>query len=118
MKQILIVMTLFVIAGCTTPNGMPDSGNNLPWQTYGQQMGEKGLIEHSQQQLAKQSDYVNDETYQAYQQGYQVGLKTYCSQNAAWLGSTGQPYRGVCDNIDPFFAQDYLSGAQSRSSGL
>lgn len=117
MRQILIVMTLLVVAACSA-TGVPESGNNLPWQTYGKQMGEKGLIERSQQQLAQQSSFITDETYQAYKQGYEEGRKQYCSQNAAWLGSTGQPYRGVCDNIDPFFAQDYLSGAQSRSAGM
>lgn len=119
MKQIIMFMTLFILAGCASMNdNAPKTADSQAWQSYGEQSAIAGLTEHSQQQLVKQSSYITDDAYQAYQQGYASGLKQYCSQNASWLGSTGQAYRGICDNVDPFFRQDYMSGVQSHAGGM
>lgn len=117
-KQTLAMLALLVVAGCASHNDMPNSADNQAWQSYGEQTAAKGLVEHSQHQLAKSSSTLTDEAYMAYQQGYASGQKQYCSQNASWLGSTGQAYRGICDNIDPFFRQDYTAGVQSHAGGM
>lgn len=117
-KQTLAMLALLVVAGCASHSNMPNSADSQAWQSYGEQAAAKGLVEHSQPQLAKNSSNLTDEAYMAYQKGYAAGQKQYCSQNAAWLGSTGQAYRGICDNIDPFFRQDYTAGMQSNSGGM
>ncbi|OEF22994.1 DUF2799 domain-containing protein [Vibrio rumoiensis] len=120
MKRIFFLLTIFIIAGCASQNDFPDSANTQAWQVYGQERAEKGFVEHTKQDLIKQSGLgtLNDEAIKAYRQGYLIGQKQYCSQNASWLGSTGQAYRGICDNIDPFFRQDYMSGVQSHADSL
>ncbi|WP_086982097.1 DUF2799 domain-containing protein [Vibrio aphrogenes] len=117
MRINIVLLTLLLSVGCVSQQGLPDTANTQDWQAYGEQMAAKGFVEHSQEQLAKQSTLLTDSAYQAYQQGYEKGLKQFCSQNASWLGATGQPYRGTCDNLDPFFREDYMSGLESQSAG-
>ena len=119
MKQALAIFALLVVAGCASHHSdTPNTADSQAWQSYGEQTAAKGLVEHSQHQLAKSSANLTDEAYMAYQKGYAIGQKQYCSQNASWLGSTGQAYRGICDNIDPFFRQDYMAGVQSHAGGM
>ena len=51
----------------------------------------------------------------AYQSGYQEGKKEYCEQSAYMLGVRDMPYFGICDDIDPFFKQNYESGRTSTA---
>lgn len=120
MKCILLSIMLFMMVGCVSHNDLPDTANVQAWQDYGQERASKGFIEHSKQELITQSgdNAISDEVLNAYHQGYLMGQKQYCSQNASWLGSTGQAYRGICDNSDPFFRQDYMSAVQSNAGSM
>lgn len=120
MKRLFLFITIIILAGCASQNKMPDSSNTQAWQAYGQERASKGFVEHSKEDLASESGLtmLSNEASDAYHQGYLIGQKKYCSQNASWLGSTGQPYRGICDNMNPFFRQDYMSGMQSNHGGM
>ncbi|WP_038175266.1 MULTISPECIES: DUF2799 domain-containing protein [Vibrio] len=115
MKTKLLLMTL-LLAGCST-QPPPMSNAAQDWIDYGQLRAENGWLKQSQSKLTKlDSDgYLTPELYMAYENGYEQGRATYCAQNAYMLGVTGKPYQGICDKLDPFFQQDYMSGRSSTA---
>ena len=115
MKTLFVVITL-MLAGCSVaPTPMTTAASD--WADYGQQRAEQGFIKQSESKLAKldSQDYLNSELYLAYDNGYEQGRQTYCSQSAYMLGVMGKPYRGICERLDPFFYQDYVSGKNSTA---
>ncbi|MCE0557322.1 DUF2799 domain-containing protein [Motilimonas sp. E26] len=121
MKSLLIVLVLALQVGCASYDTMeqqPEMNNPQAWHAYGEEHANKGFIQHSKQGLAKKwgvsINTLNDQAFNAYNKGYMIGKKQYCSQNATWLGATGQIYRGICDDIDPFYRQDYMNGLRSH----
>ncbi|WP_434997220.1 DUF2799 domain-containing protein [Vibrio scophthalmi] len=100
-----------VLMGCAAqPITIPNTTE--AWQDYGRQQAIKGHLSQSEQKLAEldQSGAFTDELYNAYQVGYAAGKEKYCSQSAYMLGRIGQPYLGICDDVDPFFRDDYRNG--------
>lgn len=109
MKYMWIALTV-VLAGCSS---MP-TANNSPaeWRDY----GEKTAI-HGKRLLTEDAISINDdEQYAAYVEGYESGQKTYCSKNAFELGRSGQLYRGICDEMDPTFRENYNTGVRVEQS--
>ncbi|WP_162063504.1 DUF2799 domain-containing protein [Vibrio taketomensis] len=105
----LLAVTLLLV-GCASVT--PSLSNDpLAWQEFGQQQALDGQLMLSESKIVKHSlsGDVNSEQYKAYLDGYQMGQKTYCEQDARMLGTTGKPYRGICDDINPFFRSDYES---------
>ncbi|KGY11143.1 hypothetical protein NM22_17260 [Vibrio tubiashii] len=115
MKLKLVLATL-LLAGCTS-QPPPLSSVDSDWFDYGKQRAEQGLLKQSEIKLAKldQSGIFNQDLYLAYSNGYEQGRADYCSQSAYMLGVMGKPYAGICERIDPFFQQDYISGRQSTA---
>ncbi|MFM2591064.1 DUF2799 domain-containing protein [Vibrio sp. TBV020] len=112
----LLAVTIFLLVGCTSqPTPMTSLASD--WSDYGQQRAEQGFIKQSESKLAKldSQGYLNSELYMAYDNGYEQGRETYCSQSAYMLGVMGKPYRGICERLDPFFYQDYVSGKNSTA---
>ncbi|MEH0743074.1 DUF2799 domain-containing protein [Vibrio cholerae] len=110
------VFVALLITGCTTVT-TPTSNVDQDWYQFGVDRGENGLLNLSQSKLAKadEAGYLNDDRYAAYLAGYEQGRGQYCQQNAYMLGVMGKPYYGVCDRLDPFFQQDYVSGRTSTA---
>lgn len=117
-KPVMLTIAL-LLAGCSAVP-VPMSGETSDWQQYGMQRGESGLIQQSQAKLAKldQSGQFNPQLYQAYVTGYQLGNRQYCQQDAFMLGIKGMPYMGVCDDIDPMFNYNYMSGRNSTAGRI
>ncbi|MEZ8825517.1 DUF2799 domain-containing protein [Vibrio amylolyticus] len=113
MKYLFLLIALFAV-GCaqvSTPTSM--AAND--WAEYGKQRGLEGHWQDSQDRLTKQdlNGVLSDELYMAYEQGYGDGKTEYCSQDARMLGVAGKPYRGICDDVDVWFRQDYNAGLES-----
>ncbi|EGU36138.1 hypothetical protein VII00023_13227 [Vibrio ichthyoenteri ATCC 700023] len=106
-----VMLMCSVLMGCAAqPISIPNTTE--AWQDYGRQQAIKGHQLQSEQKLAEldQSGVFTDELFEAYQAGYAVGKEKYCSQSAYMLGRIGQPYLGICDDVDPFFRSDYNNG--------
>lgn len=118
--KIKVVLATMLLAGCTS-QPPPLSSVDSDWSDYGKQRAEQGFLKQSEAKLAMldQGGVFNQGLYVAYSNGYEQGRAEYCSQNAYMLGVTGKPYLGICERIDPFFQQDYMSGRNSTAgSGL
>ncbi|MBA5764546.1 DUF2799 domain-containing protein [Vibrio sp. 404] len=98
-----------VLVGCSSQITATLSDDVASWQRYGEQRASDGHIVQSEQKLVMHSlsGVVTAEQYLAYLDGYQVGKEKYCAQSASMLGRIGKPYRGICDDINPFFRSDY-----------
>ncbi|APX07421.1 MULTISPECIES: DUF2799 domain-containing protein [Vibrio] len=110
-------MLLFLNACAQTT--LPSSVNATDWQAFGKQTALKGSLELSEDRIAKLDDTnrATPELIMAYQTGYQEGKEEYCQQSAYILGVQGAPYYGICDDLDPFFHNDYESGRLSTAGG-
>ncbi|WP_070963345.1 DUF2799 domain-containing protein [Vibrio sonorensis] len=114
MRFIPILLIAFTF-GCTTMP-FPDSADASQWEDLGKQRALNGYSAQSQDRLSKAAgQMVSNELYTSYRLGYEAGRDEYCSQNAYMLGVKRVPYSGVCDLIDPFFKQDYISGKGSTA---
>lgn len=115
----ILTLGLMLLVGCAS-QPTPLSSAQGDWFDYGQARAEKGYLQQSEKQLAKldQGNYLNQELYTAYTMGYENGRESYCGQNAYMLGVTGKPYLGICDQLDPFFNQDYISGRNSTAGSM
>ena len=105
-----LALTLLLV-GCTATNTPTLSNDPQVWLDFGEEQALDGQIALSETKLAKHamSGEISSEQYQAYLEGYEVGQKVYCDQDARMLGAEGKPYRGICDDINPFFRSDYES---------
>jgi len=114
--KIQFVLATLLLAGCAT-QPPPLSNTEGDWSDYGKQRAEQGFLKQSEAKLAKmdQGGVFSQELYLAYVNGYEQGRLEYCSQSAYMLGVRGKPYMGICDRIDPFFQQDYMSGRHSTA---
>ncbi|WP_159656895.1 DUF2799 domain-containing protein [Vibrio atypicus] len=117
-RVISIGLTLFVAGCAAVPT--PQSDSAAAWSQYGETRGEQGYLKQSESRLAKLDDLgiLTPELYAAYLDGYQAGRGVYCEQDAYILGVKGMPYYGVCDDLNPFFNQDYISGRNSTAGRL
>ncbi|WP_194439579.1 DUF2799 domain-containing protein [Vibrio fluminensis] len=102
---------LFVLVGCSSQAVPTLSADPAAWQSYGEERATGGYIVQSEKKLAEYSisGDVSSEQYQAYLDGYKVGKASYCEQDARMLARTGKPYRGICDDVNPFFRNDYMN---------
>ncbi|MGL0815768.1 DUF2799 domain-containing protein [Vibrio vulnificus] len=119
MKALVLTMPLLLLTGCVqTP--LPQSEQALDWHTFGVESALEGKMALSEARLLKLAEPRNlsANLLASYQAGYQEGKQQYCQQNAYMLGVIGKPYYGICDDVDPFFKQDYLSGKMSTAGGL
>ncbi|WP_122035022.1 DUF2799 domain-containing protein [Aliivibrio sp. EL58] len=119
MKFLIISIAALLLAACSsTPP--PTSNVDSDWQAFGYERAMKGWIVQSESKLAKLADgkTVSEANYQAYTAGYNKGQEEYCDQSAYMLGVVGKQYNGICDKLDPFFRQDYVSGMQSTAGGM
>lgn len=119
MKMTIITAVILLLVGCSA-FPPPQSDSISDWKEYGEQRGEQGLLRQSESRLEKQDQTgsFSSEQYAAYQEGYQAGRLVYCKQNPYLLGVMGKPYNGVCDDLNPFYYQDYMSGRNSRAGRL
>lgn len=113
MKSFFLMLILVVLAGCASQHDMPDTSNVQAWKAYGEKQANQGFVEYSKQDLEKKSGLMelNAAAADAYHQGYLIGQKQYCSQNPSWLASSGQTYRGICDEVNPQFGQNYMASS-------
>ncbi|OEF22995.1 DUF2799 domain-containing protein [Vibrio rumoiensis] len=118
MKHLLLSLTFFVLAGCASQNDLPKTNDASVWETYGKDQAAQGHIELTKEQLIEQKSDINNEAVQAYHQGYMVGQNQYCSQNPSALGRSGEYYRGICDDIDPYFRKRYLDSSSDHARGM
>ncbi|RTZ14289.1 DUF2799 domain-containing protein [Vibrio aquaticus] len=118
MKYLLVVMAI-LLAGCASQPA-PMTSIESDWSDYGQQRAEQGYLKQSESRLAKldTQGYLTPELYSAYQDGYEAGREVYCEQSAYMLGVMGKPYLGICDKLNPFFQQDYVSGKTSTAGSM
>lgn len=116
MRLIVISAALLFLSACAQTS-LPTSTSVVDWQMFGKQSALDGLIELSEERIAKLDDtnHATPELIMAYQSGYQEGKKEYCEQSAYMLGVRDMPYFGICDDIDPFFQQNYESGRHSTA---
>ncbi|HAS62178.1 MAG TPA: hypothetical protein DCS35_06145 [Vibrio sp.] len=104
-----VLLFSFALVGCSSQITPMLSDDVDAWQSYGEQRASDGYIVQSEKKLLAYaiSGEVTSEQYQAYLNGYQLGKEEYCQQDARMLGRLGKPYRGICNDIDPFFQSDY-----------
>ena len=116
MKAFVIGVMALLLAACAQTT-LPTSNNVTDWQVFGRQSALDGLRELSEERIAKLDDvnHATPELIMAYQAGYQQGKQEYCEQSAYMLGVRDMPYFGICDDIDPFFKQNYESGRTSTA---
>lgn len=103
------MLLFFVLVGCSSQVTPILADDPIAWQRYGEQRAVEGYTVQSEKKLSAHSlsGEVTSEQYQAYLSGYQVGKNKYCAQSATMLGRIGKPYRGICNDINPFFQSDY-----------
>ena len=119
MKFLIFSTAALLLAACSsTPP--PTSNVESDWQAFGYERAMKGWVVQSESKLTKLAEgkMVSDANFQAYVTGYNKGQEEYCSQSAYILGVVGKQYNGICDEFDPFFRQDYVSGMQSTAGGM
>ncbi|EDP58350.1 DUF2799 domain-containing protein [Vibrio sp. AND4] len=118
MRFIIIGAMLFFLNACAQTT-LPSSTNATDWQGFGKQTALNGSIELSEEGIAKldNTNLATAELIMAYQTGYQEGKQEYCAQSAYILGVRGAPYSGICDDVNPFFRNDYESGRMSKAGG-
>ncbi|HAS6349287.1 DUF2799 domain-containing protein [Vibrio sp. IRLE0018] len=119
MKAIFSTAILILLVGCVqTP--LPQSEQVSDWHRFGEETALDGKLALSEARLLKlaQPRELSTSLLTSYQMGYQEGKQQYCQQNAYLLGVIGKPYYGICDDVDPFFKQDYVSGQMSTAGGL
>lgn len=77
-----------------------------------------GSLKQSHESLSKllAPEAVTEAQLAAYAAGYEIGLERYCEQNAYILGVKGQQYLGICDEMNIWFKDDYISGRKSTAS--
>ena len=114
--KLQFVLVALMLAGCVT-QPPPLSNIEGDWSDYGKQRAEQGFLKQSEAKLAEldQGGVFSQELYRAYSNGYEQGRVEYCNQSAYMLGVKGKPYLGICQRIDPFFQQDYMSGRHSTA---
>ena len=114
--KLQFVLVALMLAGCVT-QPPPLSNIEGDWSDYGKQRAEQGFLKQSEAKLAEldQGGVFSQELYLAYSNGYEQGRVEYCNQSAYMLGVKGKPYLGICQRIDPFFQQDYMSGRHSTA---
>lgn len=115
--RLLVISAALVLLSACAQTSLPTSANVTDWQAFGKQSALDGLIELSEERIAKldETNRTTPELIMAYQTGYQEGKKEYCKQSAYMLGVRDMPYFGICDDIDPFFNQNYESGRNSTA---
>lgn len=113
MKRVQIVLwTVFFLAGCTTLP-YPEGNDASAWNDYGYQDAIKGYHKKSESKISQERAGV----FEFYSEGYEKGRKEFCSQDAYKLGISGQPYTGLCDELDWRFRLDFNDGRANRSIG-
>ncbi|OAN18137.1 hypothetical protein A3K86_04340 [Photobacterium jeanii] len=115
-KWILSVVVGLVLSGCALQPDLAFKSDD-EWKEYGYEVALAGMIKDSEQNLKGRDTLqsLQSASYQAYSDGYELGRKEYCSQNAVMLGVKNEPYRGICDKLDWTFRQDYINGRTSRA---
>ncbi len=115
--RLFVVGAMLLFLNACAQTTLPTSVSVTDWQAFGKQSALDGLIELSEERIAKldETNRATPELIMAYQTGYQEGKKEYCKQSAYMLGVRDMPYFGICDDIDPFFNQNYESGRNSTA---
>ncbi|MFO6424125.1 DUF2799 domain-containing protein [Motilimonas sp. KMU-193] len=103
MKIFFVIFTILVISACASSSedmGLVKSSN---WSEIGRNDAANGSHKKSISQLEELNDkYMGSEVdYQAYLEGYDTGLGSYCTlDNAYLLGYEGKMYNGICDELE------------------
>ncbi|MDN3615276.1 DUF2799 domain-containing protein [Vibrio gallaecicus] len=113
MKFLLLAVSLMLV-GCSQVS-LPALSSLSDWKDFGEETALSGKVKQSEKQLVRASSLsaLDSDAYTAYEQGYELGLEQYCSQNAHILGVKGEPYLGICDKINFWFQSDYNEGRHS-----
>ncbi|MGY3568607.1 DUF2799 domain-containing protein [Vibrio paucivorans] len=116
MKTLMLMSAMLLTACAHSP--LPLTAESSGWEAFGKQQALDGQLKISQQSLEKRADVSvwNPDLYSAYSIGYEMGKQEYCSQSAYILGVKQERYLGICDDINIFFQQDYVSGRHSTAS--
>ncbi|NLS13885.1 DUF2799 domain-containing protein [Vibrio sp. SM6] len=117
MKQIAPIIMIFALAGCTTMT-YPTSQSPAVWEEFGQTQALDGELKMTETGLMAKAPVVDPGLYQAYSSGYDAGLAVYCNRDPYEMGISGEIYRGICDGINPSFADDYNEGMEMGNSGF
>ncbi len=117
--RLFVVGAMLLFLNACAQTTLPTSVSVIDWQAFGKQSALEGTIELSEERIAKLDDTnrATPELITAYKTGYQEGKQEYCEQSAYILGVQGAPYFGICDDVDPFFQNDYESGRLSTAGG-
>ncbi|OLQ92063.1 hypothetical protein BIY21_12590 [Vibrio ponticus] len=101
-NALALVLVLF---GCSSQAVPTLADNPAAWQSYGEERAKGGYIVQSESKLDAFSTtgQVSQAQYQAYLAGYESGKAAYCSLAPSYLATKGEIYRGICDDVDPFF---------------
>lgn len=115
--RLFVVGAMLLFLNACAQTTLPTSVSVTDWQAFGKQSALDGAIELSEERIAKLDDTnrATPELITAYKTGYQEGKQEYCEQSAYILGVQGAPYFGICDDVDPFFQNDYESGRLSTA---
>lgn len=99
--KLLLLVSGAAMMGCASePVDLTTITN---WQKYGFEQANKGNVMLSDSEISA-DDFV------LYKQGYEVGKKAYCSQDAYNLGMRGNTYHGICDDVSQDFKTQYELG--------
>ena len=99
-KATLIALSALLLTACTTTGTLKkDDCLTADWTAIGVQDGTQGANSQKILQHTKTCQGLSTPDRQAWEQGRQQGLKTYCTKaNAYQMGRMGYTLTGVCDD--------------------
>ena len=96
MKKIALILTVAVLAGCSTYAQQKQLAQENRWEQVGLLDGQIGHYQKNSAEL-KQFGAISDAAMNEYKQGYQKGVVEFCQPEAAFKrGLNGKKYKGQC----------------------
>ena len=96
MKKIALIMTVAILAGCSTYAQQKQLAQENRWEQVGLLDGQTGHYQKAAPELM-QFGHVSDSALNEYRQGYQKGIIEFCQPETAFRrGLNGTKYKGQC----------------------
>ena len=99
MKKIALIVTVAVLAGCSTYAQQKQLAQENRWEQVGLLDGQTGHYQKAAPELG-QFGQVSDAALNEYRQGYQKRIAEFCQPEAAFRrGLNGSKYKGQCAGL-------------------
>ena len=99
MRKLALIVTVAVLAGCSTFAQQKQLAQENRWEQVGLIDGQTGHYQKAAPEL-EQFGSLSDMALSEYRQGYQKGIAEFCQPEAAFRrGLTGTKYKGQCSGL-------------------